>query len=89
MVASDYNRSSQTGLYQHFAVLARAAQLPLILYNVPARTVSDILPATLARIVADFLDRIAGIKDSSDLLTRVAEHRASLGPAFVPPTGND
>ncbi len=89
VVAPYYNRPSQEGLYQHFAALAREAPLPLILYNVPSRTVADILPATLARIVTDFPDRIAGIKDSSGLLTRVAEHRATLGPAFTQLTGND
>ena len=89
VVAPYYNRPSQEGLYQHFAALARAAQLPLILYNVPTRTVTDILPATLARLVIDFPDKIAGIKDSSGLLSRVAEHRASLGPDFAQLTGND
>ena len=89
VVAPYYNRPSQEGLYQHFALLARAARLPLIVYNVPARTVTDLLPTTLARIVAEFPSRIAGIKDSSGLLARVAEHRASLGPGFPQLTGND
>ncbi len=89
VVAPYYNRPSQEGLYQHFAALARAAGLPLILYNVPARTVADILPATLARIVTEFPGRIVSLKDSSGLLPRVAEHRASLGSAFPQLTGND
>ncbi len=55
----------------------------------PARTVADILPATLARIVTEFPGVIVGIKDSSGLLTRVSEHRASLGPKFCQLTGND
>ena len=89
VVAPYYNRPSQEGLYQHFAALARAAQLPLVLYNVPARTVTDLQPGTLARIVADFPGKVAGIKDSSGLLTRVSEHRAKLGPDFAQLTGND
>ena len=89
VVAPYYNRPSQEGLHQHFTALARAALLPLILYNVPARTVTDLEPATLARIVEDRPQAIVGLKDSSGLLSRVAEHRARLGPDFVQLTGND
>lgn len=89
MVAPYYNRPSQEGIYQHFAALARPAELPIILYNVPARTVTDIEPATLARIVSEFADVVVGIKDSSGVLARVAEHRARLGPSFIQLTGND
>jgi len=89
MVAPYYNRPSQEGLYQHFATLARRAELPIILYNVPTRTVTDIQPATLARIVSEFPDVFVGIKDSSGMLARVSEHRASLGSGFHQLTGND
>lgn len=89
VVAPYYNRPSQEGIYQHFAALARPAELPIILYNVPARTVTDVVPATLARIVGDFRKVVVGIKDSSGVLTRVSEHRASLGPGFPQLTGND
>ena len=60
-----------------------------MLYNVPARTVTDIRPGTLARIVGAFPDLFVGIKDSSGLLTRVSEHRMALGRDFVQLTGND
>ena len=89
MVPPYYNRPSQEGIYQHFAALARGAELPIILYNVPARTVTDIQPATLARIVAEFPSVFIGIKDSSGLLVRVSEHRTSLGSGFCQLTGND
>ena len=89
VVAPYYNRPSQEGLYQHFAALARAAELPIVLYNVPGRTVTDVEPATLARIVTDFPGKIAAIKDSSGALARVSEHRALLGPDFHQLTGND
>ncbi len=89
MVPPYYNRPSQEGIYQHFATLARGAELPIMLYNVPARTVTDIQPVTLARIVAEFPNVFVGIKDSSGLLVRVSEHRASLGPDFCQLTGND
>ena len=89
MVLPYYNRPSQEGIYQHFTTLARGTELPIILYNVPARTVTDILPATLARIVTGFREVFVGIKDSSGLLARVSEHRASVGSDFIQLTGND
>ena len=89
VVAPYYNRPSQEGLFQHFAALARDAPLPIILYNVPARTVTDLQPATVARLVSQFPDVFVGIKDSSGLLARVAEHRGLLGSGFAQLTGND
>jgi len=89
MVAPYYNRPSQEGVYRHFATLARGAELPIVLYNVPARTVTDIEPATLARIVSEFPDVFVAIKDSSGVLARVSAHRASLGIGFHQLTGND
>jgi len=89
VAAPAYNRPSQEGIYQHFATLARGAALPLVVYNVPSRTGTDVEPATLARIVADFSNVVIGLKDSSGVLTRVSEHRASLGPDFLQLTGND
>lgn len=89
MVPPYYNRPSQEGIYQHFAMLAKGAELPIILYNVPARTVTDIQPATLARIVLDFPAVFRGVKDASGVLTRVSEHRGSVGPDFAQLSGND
>ena len=89
VVAPYYNRPGQEGLYQHFAALARDAPLPILLYNVPARTVADLQPATVVRLVRDFPDVLVGVKDSSGLLARVSEHRAGLGAAFLQLTGND
>ena len=89
VVAPYYNRPSQEGLYQHFAALARQTPLPIVLYNVPARTVADLQPGTVARLVSEFPDILIGIKDSSGVLTRVSEHRASLGAKFIQLTGND
>lgn len=84
-----YNRPSQEGIYQHFAALASGAQLPILVYNVPSRTVTDVEPATLARIRKAFPEVVLGVKDSSGVLTRVSEHRARLGPDFLQLTGND
>jgi 4-hydroxy-tetrahydrodipicolinate synthase len=89
VVAPAYNRPSQEGLYQHFTTLAREAALPMIVYNVPSRTVTDVEPETLARIVTECPAVVIGIKDSSGDLTRVSQHRARLGPNFLQLTGND
>ena len=89
MVPPYYNRPSQEGVYQHFATLARGAALPVILYNVPSRTVTDVQPATLARIVRDFPRVYVGVKDASGALARVSEHRAAVGPGFAQLSGND
>jgi len=89
VVAPAYNRPSQDGIYQHFTTLARGSALPMLVYNVPSRTVTDVEPAALARIVTECPDVVIGIKDSSGDLTRVGEHRARLGPNFLQLTGND
>ena len=84
-----YNRPSQEGVFRHFAALAADAPLPIVLYNVPSRTVTDIEPATLVRIVAAHPDVIVAIKDASGMLARVSEHRTLLGAGFAQLTGND
>ena len=89
MVPPYYNRPSQDGIAQHFAVLAEATRLPIILYNVPARTVTDIQPATVARIVSAAPDVFVGIKDATGQLQRVSEHRAALGADWCQLSGND
>ena len=89
VMAPYYNRPSQEGIYHHFATLARATKIPILLYNVPARTASDIVPATLARLVAEFPETFVGLKDSSGLLERVSQQRAALGADFCQLTGND
>ena len=89
MVPPYYNRPSQEGIARHFAVLAEAATLPIILYNVPGRTVTDILPATVAHIVAAHPQVFVGIKDATGALQRVSEHRAALGSDWCQLSGND
>ena len=89
MVPPYYNRPSQDGVAAHFAALAATAPMPIILYNVPGRTVTDILPATVARIVAARRDVFVGIKDATGQLARVSEHRAALGHDWCQLSGND
>lgn len=89
MVPPYYNRPSQEGIYQHFARLAATTDLPIVLYNVPARTVTDIQPATMARIVNGFPDVFVAVKDASGAIARVSAHREGCGPDFVQLSGND
>ncbi|MBB3692367.1 4-hydroxy-tetrahydrodipicolinate synthase [Sphingomonas sp. BK580] len=89
MVPPYYNRPSQEGIYRHFEALAQDAPLPIVLYNVPARTVTDILPDTLARIVTAFPRVFVAVKDASGVLQRVSQHRAALGADFCQLSGND
>ena len=89
MVPPYYNRPSQEGIYQHFAKLAETAQLPIVLYNVPGRTVTDIQPATMARIVNAFPAVFVAVKDASGAIARVSAHRDACGPDFVQLSGND
>lgn len=89
MVPPYYNRPSQEGVFRHFEALAADAPLPIILYNVPGRTVTDILPETLARIVAHAPGVFVGVKDASGVLGRVTLHRAACGAGFCQLSGND
>lgn len=87
VVAPYYNRPNQDGIYAHYAHLAEKSDLPIVVYNVPARTVTDILPATLARLAA--IPSIVGIKDACGNLGRIGEHRLGCGTDFCQLSGND
>lgn len=87
VVAPYYNRPNQDGMYAHFAHLADKCDLPIILYNVPGRTITDILPETVARLAK--IPSIIGIKDASGNLARVTQHRLDCGADFTQLSGND
>ncbi len=87
VVAPYYNRPSQEGIFAHYAHLASVSDLPIVLYNVPGRTVTDILPETVARLAE--LPTVIGIKDASGNMARVAAHRLSCGTSFCQLSGND
>jgi 4-hydroxy-tetrahydrodipicolinate synthase len=82
-----YNRPSQDGLVRHFELLVEACSLPIVVYNVPGRTVTDVQVETLARIAK--LPNIVGIKDASGNLARVSAQRLACGEDFVQLSGND
>lgn len=88
-VAPYYNRPSQAGLIAHFSYLAENCDLPIVLYNVPSRTVTDIEDETVCELVNKYPDRIVAIKDASGDLSRVADHRMGIGRDFCQLSGND
>ena len=82
-----YNKPTQEGLYQHFCAIAEAAAIPHILYNVPGRTVADLLPETIERLAQ--VDNIVGIKDATGNLERGVETMRRCGPDFAVYSGDD
>jgi 4-hydroxy-tetrahydrodipicolinate synthase len=89
MVAPYYNRPSQEGLLAHFSHLAEKCDLPMVLYNGPGRTVTDMLPATVVELARRFPGKIVGIKDASGDLQRVVTQRVGAGAGFCQLSGDD
>lgn len=87
VVAPYYNKPNQEGVYAHFAYLAERSPLPIILYNVPSRTITDIETATMARLAE--LPTIVGVKDACGNVARVSAQRLACGPDFCQLSGND
>ena len=76
-VSPYYNKPTQEGIYQHFKAIAEASPIPIILYNVPGRTASNMLPSTIIRLATDFKNIIA-VKEAAGALHRtVADSRSS------------
>ncbi|HET7215283.1 MAG TPA: 4-hydroxy-tetrahydrodipicolinate synthase [Terriglobia bacterium] len=86
-VAPYYNKPTQEGLYQHFKTIADSTDLPVILYNVPSRTSSNILPETVARLTG--ISNIIGIKEASGSITQQMEVLCAVPPDFRVLSGDD
>ncbi len=86
-VAGYYNRPSQEGIFRHFEVLNEQSELPIIVYNVPPRTIVDILPETMARLSS--LENVVGVKDSTGDLARPLTERGLVEGDFCFLTGED
>ena len=82
-----YNRPNQDGIYAHFTAIAEAVDIPIVLYNVPARTVTDIAVETMGRLAQ--LPNVIGVKDATGNLARVSAQRAACGADFAQISGND
>jgi len=87
VVTPAYNRPTQEGLYRHFAAVAAAAAVPLVLYNVPARTAVDLLPETVARLAQ--LPGIVAVKEAVPSMERVRALVAAGGAGFDVLSGDD
>ncbi len=88
VVTPYYNKPNQRGLYEHFAAIARSTTLPIIIYNIPPRSVIDMTPETMGRLARDF-SNIVGVKDATGKIERVSEQRASCGRDFIQLSGED
>ncbi|WP_293662345.1 4-hydroxy-tetrahydrodipicolinate synthase [uncultured Phascolarctobacterium sp.] len=88
IVGPYYNKPTQEGFYQHFAAVAQSTALPIIVYNVPGRTASNIAPATVARLAEDF-ENIVAIKEAAGNVAQVAELYTALPEDFTIYSGDD
>jgi hypothetical protein len=86
VVTPYYNKPTQRGLYAHFAAVAKATSLPIIIYNIPPRSVVDMTPETMGRLAHDFKN-IVGVKDATGKVERVSEQRITCGKDFIQLSG--
>ena len=87
VVTPYYNKPTQPGLIAHYTALHDASDLPIIIYNIPGRSVIDMTPETMGELAK--LPRIAGVKDATGKLERVSLQRITCGTDFIQLSGND
>ncbi|MBT3069439.1 4-hydroxy-tetrahydrodipicolinate synthase [Rhodomicrobium sp. Az07] len=87
VVTPYYNKPTQEGLYQHFKAINDAIDIPILIYNIPGRSVIDMSVATMARLFE--LKNIVGVKDATASPVRASQQRAALGPDFIQLSGED
>ncbi len=87
VVTPYYNKPNQEGLYQHYRAIHEACDLPIIIYNIPGRSIVDMSLDTFQRLYE--LDRIIGVKDATGDVTRVQTYRKTLGTDFIQLSGED
>jgi 4-hydroxy-tetrahydrodipicolinate synthase len=87
VVTPYYNKPTQEGLYLHFKAIADSADIPIVIYNIPGRSVVDMSVATMARLFK--LKNIVGVKDATANMARVSQQRAELGKDFIQLSGED
>ena len=88
VVTPYYNKPSQEGMYQHFKAVAEAISIPVIIYNIPPRSIVDMSVETMTRLYED-CENIAGVKDATADLTRVTRQRLAMGKDFIQLSGED
>ena len=87
VVTPYYNKPTQAGMIAHFTALHDASDLPIIIYNIPGRSVVDMTPETMGELAK--LPRIVGVKDATGKLDRVSQQRAACGRDFIQLSGED
>ena len=87
VVTPYYNKPTQRGLIAHFTALHDCADIPIIIYNIPGRSIIDMMPETMAELAK--LPRIVGVKDATGDLARVCDQRAACGTDFIQLSGED
>lgn len=87
IVTPYYNKPTQEGLYQHYKAINDAVGIPIIIYNIPGRSIVDMSVDTMARLYE--LKNIAGVKDATANMARVSQQRAAMGPDFNQLSGED
>jgi len=87
LVTPYYNKPTQEGLYQHYKAINDSCGIPLIIYNIPSRSVIDITVDTMARLFE--LKNIVGVKDATGILDRVNQQKEKMGSDFIQLTGED
>jgi 4-hydroxy-tetrahydrodipicolinate synthase len=87
VVTPYYNKPTQRGMIAHFTALHDCCDLPIVIYNIPGRSVVDMTPATMGELAK--LPRIVGVKDATGDIARVSQQRASCGSDFVQLSGED
>lgn len=87
VVTPYYNKPTQRGLIAHFTAVHDATDIPIIIYNIPPRSIIDMMPDTMGELAR--LPRIVGVKDSTGKIERVSQQRASCGADFVQLSGED
>jgi 4-hydroxy-tetrahydrodipicolinate synthase len=88
VVTPYYNKPTQRGLYAHFQAVAEATSLPIIIYNIPGRSIVDMMPETMGQLAHDFKN-IVGVKDATGKIERVSEQRITCGKDFIQLSGED
>jgi 4-hydroxy-tetrahydrodipicolinate synthase len=87
VVTPYYNKPTPEGLYQHFKAINDAISIPILIYNIPGRSVIDMSVDTMKRLFE--LDNIAGVKDATANMVRVSQQRAAMGEDFIQLSGED
>ncbi|MBI1868553.1 MAG: 4-hydroxy-tetrahydrodipicolinate synthase [Methylocystis sp.] len=87
VVTPYYNRPNQEGLYQHFKAVSEAISIPIVIYNIPPRSVVDMSVDTMKRLSE--LANIVGVKDATGNVGRISLQRAAMGPDFIQLSGDD